>query len=284
MKIAYLIQAHKNIDQIKMLVYCLLGSGQDHYFIHIDKKSDDLYKELLSDYHNDTRVHISEERVRVNWSGFSQVKATLILMKKVYKSKIAFDRVHLMSGEDFPVRSPEYISSFLQYNRDKEYIEYTDIGKYRWRILQYNFFTEYINNRSILIRSFQRFFRLFQKVLPERKNFIDLKLCKGSSWFNISIEAMEYILQFLDEQSDYIIQFSKTACADEHFFQMILLNSEFKDRIVNNNLYYTEWKKGKSSPVYLDTKGIEYAKNNDNILFIRKINEHTADKLSKGCK
>ena len=41
MKIAYMIQAHKNFEQIKFLVESLLYK-QNGIFIHIDKKNDKL--------------------------------------------------------------------------------------------------------------------------------------------------------------------------------------------------------------------------------------------------
>ena len=284
MTIAYLIQVHKCAKQIKTLINCLLANDKNHCFIHVDKKSVDVYKELQNFYRNHSRVSIINECYRVNWSGFSQVKASLSLMKSVYQHATNFDRIQLMSGEDFPVKSLEYIDLFMYKNKDKEFIEFEDMGKYSWRILQYNFFTEFCYNRNLVIRIVQRTLRELQKLLSPRNIFESMCLYKGASWFNLSIEAMDYILHYIDNNPQYIKQFYKTACADEHFFQMILLNSNFKDKIINSNLYYTQWQEDQSSPMYLDIKGIAFAKSNDSILFARKINEYMAEELSKDCK
>ena len=275
MKIAYLIQAHKNFKQLQALISCLVQDKKHQCFIHIDKKSEVLYTKFIQMYSNHSNVHIIETRVTVNWSGLSQVKATLSLMKRVQESNINFNRIHLMSGEDFPYKSPKDIILFLQENRDKEFIEFKDIDKYHWRIMYYNFFTENPKNRNILIRLIQRFSRDIQRLFPKRKKLQGLHLYKGSQWFNISIEAMKYILQFIDATPNFLKQFSYTSCADEHFFQIILLNSTFKSKVINHNLYYTEWSSDNASPNYLSLKNIGEIKKDKSILFIRKISENT---------
>ena len=284
MKIAYMLQVHKGAGQIKLLVDCLLGDGEDHCFIHVDQKSDKVYRELASYYHHHARVHILDERAKVNWSGFSQVKATLILMKNVYESEIVFDRVQLMSGEDFPIKSSRDINIFFESNIDSEFLSYEEIGFYRWRVGQYNFFTESIHNRTLLIRTIQKGLRVAQSLLPERPMPLNYTPYKGSQWFNITFEATRYILEFIESYPEYCERYRKAACPDEHFFQIILLNSKFKSRIINNNLYYTEWDGVHNSPRYLDRQGVEDAKRRDDILFVRKIDENMAIQLSEGCR
>ncbi|MBD3795413.1 MAG: N-acetylglucosaminyltransferase, partial [Epsilonproteobacteria bacterium] len=93
MTIAYLIQVYKNSEQIKSLISCLLNNDKHHGFIHVDKKNEDLYQALRRKYANHQQVHIIEDRVIVNWSGFSQVEATLLLMRNVHCSNIRFDRI-----------------------------------------------------------------------------------------------------------------------------------------------------------------------------------------------
>lgn len=284
MTIAYLIQVHKNSEQIKSLISCLLNNDKDHCFIHVDKKNEDLYQALRRKYANHQQIHIIEDRVAVNWSGFSQVKATSSLMKSVHFSNIRFDRVQLMSGEDFPVKSSNFINTFFEKNRDKEFMSYEDIRDYRWRILRYNFFSENIRNRDIVIRILQKIIReVQQKILPERKILKNFALYKGSAWFNLSIEAMEYILNYIDTHQDFLDQFKYSACGDEHFFQIILLNSEFKKDVVNHNLYYMEWDNGKNSPNYLSKQTLQQLKSAPDILFARKVDEDLVMELSPAC-
>jgi len=99
MKIAYMIQAHKNFEQIKFLVESLLYK-QNGIFIHIDKKNDKLYRKLKDYYINNDNVNIIDNRVSVNWSGFSQVEATINLMEEIDKIDKTYDYISFISGQD----------------------------------------------------------------------------------------------------------------------------------------------------------------------------------------
>lgn len=278
MKIAFLIQAHKNFLQLNALID-RLTKEEHHCFVHIDQKSETLYVQLAEAYRKNVRVHVIDNRITVNWSGFSQVGVTLKLMQHVKKEKWKFDRIHVMSGEDFPLKSMSDIVSFLKQNSNKEFMAYAPIGNYVWRVRQYNFLTESRFNRKLIVRIWQRLLREVQKLLPDRKILKGMpKLYKGSQWFNLSKEAVDYILGFLEDHPEYLDQFEYSACADEHFFQILLLNSPLKHRVVNDNLYYIEWVGG-NSPQYINIDQFQWLKKNSTKLFARKFEEETVVKL-----
>ncbi len=276
-KIAIMIQAHKGFKQIKALVDSLVCNNI-YLFIHIDKKNDKLYRQLLQHYKNSSNVILIENRVKVNWSGLSQVKATLNIMKTVYNYKINFDRVIFISGEDIFLKTKEYLIEFFYNNRDKEYLDFSDIKNYAWRLKQYNFFTECRYNRSFIIRALQKILRVFQNTFfINRTNLDNTILYKGSQWFNITGSALKYII----EKEQDIDKFKFTACSDEHFFQIMLLNSKFKNSIINNNLRYIIWEDNKSSPKYLSKEELEEARKSENI-FARKVSENISLKFIQG--
>ncbi|MGL4596141.1 MAG: beta-1,6-N-acetylglucosaminyltransferase, partial [Bacteroidia bacterium] len=83
MKIAYLICAHKNPNQLKRL----LGALQQEnvlFFVHIDAKSDE---SIFRDALKHTAAIFSKKRIRVNWGGFSQVEAWLTLLEEASAHK-----------------------------------------------------------------------------------------------------------------------------------------------------------------------------------------------------
>lgn len=269
MKIVFLLQVHKSYEQVCSLVEYLIDVN--HYcVIHVDAKNDELFHALFKTYEGNDNVFLLEERIAVYWSGFSQVEATLSLMKLLYIKQLSFDRVHLMSGEDLPIKHLSYIETFLEDNRDKEFICYQNIGHYEWRLKRYCILTENRYNRTIFIRSIQKILKIAQVMLQKRHNLQDKVLYKGSSWFNISHEAFMFIITFLEGNKTYVNEFKYTACADEHFFQILLLNSKFKNNIVNHNLYYIDMPKNVSSPRYLLLKDIYLLENKKDILFARK--------------
>ncbi|WP_075983029.1 beta-1,6-N-acetylglucosaminyltransferase [Bacillus massilinigeriensis] len=268
MNLAYIIQAHNGKKQLVELIDTLLDETTDVY-LHIDKKSSLLYLELEEIYQYNSKVYLLGERESVNWSGFSQVLATLKLMNAVKESNKNYDYVSLISGQDFPIKTKQYIKSFLLENKGKEFIEYRDIAQHYWRLKCYNFFRENRNNRKLYMRIIDNLIRYPQKLFIRRNNFINLDLYFGSQWFTITYNCMLYILEFLKENPDYMKQFSFTSCPDEHFFQILIMNSKFKDKVINNNLRYIDWSSGKNSPEVLTSKDYESLKRSDK-LFARK--------------
>ena len=79
MKIAYLITAYKDKNQLAKLIDAL-PCEEAYFYIHIEKKVSDMpFKEVVE------RIKVAKEsrafwgdvaeRVKVNWGGYSQVKA-----------------------------------------------------------------------------------------------------------------------------------------------------------------------------------------------------------------
>ena len=87
MKIAYMIQAHKNFHQIKVLISALSRHTLHHCFIHIDKKKHVLYKQLEKTFEQNKQVHILTNRIQVNWSGFHRLKPPYLLCIQFCKQR-----------------------------------------------------------------------------------------------------------------------------------------------------------------------------------------------------
>ena len=96
---------HKNFNQIKLLTD-QLADELTHVYIHVDKKNEELFNDLKNEYVNSENVSIIDKRIKVNWSGFSQVQATLNLMESALENNnFKFEYISLISGQDFPIKS-----------------------------------------------------------------------------------------------------------------------------------------------------------------------------------
>lgn len=271
MKIAYIIQAHKNFEQIRGLVKKLQGNIESKIdiYIHIDSKSKELKKKLLNFYIKNEDVIVLEETINVNWSGFSQVKATLLTLEKIIESEENYKYISLLSGECYPLKTAEEIYEAL-IKTNFEYIEFEKNEKYNWRLEQYCFFTEKNYNRKIYIKILNKILKMLQNILfIRRKNFKNIIIYKGSQWFTLSRDAVKFILEKTYTEN-LIEKYKYTNCPDEHYFQNILCNSKFLNKIINNNLRYIEWD-GKSSPKIFLKEDIKNIAKVSNKLFIRKI-------------
>lgn len=277
MKHCIILLAHKGFNQLKLVID--LADYADFY-IHIDKKSEILYNKVYNYIASENRknIFLIKKREDVNWSAFSQVKATLNMIEEVVDSKIQYDYVHFISGQDLPIKSMEEIEEIIySYKTDliqnPNFINYYEIGNYKWRLKIYSFFRENKYNRTLLFKILDNVIRKLQIHIfrIERNNLKGMKLYVGSSWWSLTFDCVQYINQFINN-SNIIDDYRFTCCPDEHFFQIIVMNSKFKNSVVNNNLRYVEFKPGNSSPNYILEKDVEKVLQSKNI-FGRKFDE-----------
>lgn len=114
MKIAYLITAYKDEIQLARLIYAL-ASDNTYFFVHIDKKVNLLtFKKQINKLDVKDKVYWvqDDERIRVNWGGYSQVKAQLALIRLMIDTGY-YDWCVNLTGTDYPIASNEEIENFL---------------------------------------------------------------------------------------------------------------------------------------------------------------------------
>jgi hypothetical protein len=123
-KQAIMIQCHANPEIINQLIDYLPNECFDFY-IHVDSKSN-IDKNIL----RKSNVFFAE-RVNVKWGTFSQVDATLKLLEAI-KVPQMYSYIHLISGNDFIIKSEEYILNMLD-GDDRQYIGNTRLpGSCTW--------------------------------------------------------------------------------------------------------------------------------------------------------
>ena len=263
---AFIMSVHTNLEQLQILVTALQFGD---VYIHVDKKQDTLFQQLKEIYKNNSNVFLVEDRVSVNWSGFSQVQATIKLFELVESTKRTYDYIHFISGQDLPLMSHAQMDDYIESKGiDQQFVEVNDIDSYKWRLTQYSFFRENPNNRKKLYRLTDIALRLIQMPFVRRKNFEGFELYKGSSWFSITYECMKYILSYIRD-NDYCSKFRYTACPDEHFFQVLLMNSKYKDKVLKYNSRYIVFEGLNASPKTLGVEDMDYFMNGQ-YMFARK--------------
>ena len=272
LKHAFILSVHTNFSQIKVLIKTLLFGD---VFIHVDKKQQTLFEQLKEYYSTYENVYVIENRITVNWSGLSQVKATLNLLDAVKSTGKTYDYVHFISGQDLLLMSQHELDSFIQQKNKKEFIEVNDIGNYKWRVKQYSFFRENPKNRNFLFRVIDILIRVIQMPFVHRKNLEGMVLYKGSSWFSITYRCALYVL---DKSRDYLPDFKYTACPDEHFFQILVMNSEFKKDVDCSNHRYIIFDGLNASPKTLTLQDYNHFMNGK-YMFARKSDLNKDDKV-----
>ena len=237
-KICFLIAAHKNHDQLMRLINHLKKDFD--IYVHIDKIS----KIQLKSFDN-VRVY---KKNQVHYGEISQVTTTLFLIKEAYKNN--YDRYVFISGQDVPLKSNSYIQNFFDNNLYNEYISYGKVNDIESGQIFNNLLYDrirYYNFESFSRKFLSRYIRDFLSSLNIMKKKVKYSTYYGSSFWNLTNNAIEYILSYLNKDKHFMNQFKNVWGSDEFFFQTILLNSELGNNCVNNNLRYIDWSETKSS-------------------------------------
>jgi len=262
MRIAHLILAHNNPQQLEMLVKRLAYAG-DMVFIHLDKKSDAALFEYIGRLPN---VFFVKDRVKVAWGAYSIVEATLNGFRDILAADVKIDVVNLLSGCDYPLQSSENIHRFLQDNAGKVFTEYEHM-RTNWqealsRVERYHL-TNYNFKGRYLLQS------IMNKLLPKRRMPNGMIPVGRSQWFTAPTECIKYIVDYIDQNKSFKRFFEHTWAPDEFVFQTLLFNSHFREQMVNDNLRHIDWSERKASPKTFTIKDKETLLSSDK-LFARK--------------
>lgn len=275
MKHAILITAYKDFEALEELIDKFDNSF--NIYIHIDKKSK-ISDIAVANLLKKEQVKYLDQTYRVNWGGVNHLKSYLLLSRKALeKSENAY--FHLITGEDYPLKGIKYFNEFLlEHSSDKySYLDYFKLPSAEWRqgglqrLEYYNFF-DVFNAKSALGSLCIRILQKIQRVLKLKRplDFSD-QLYGGSTYWTLSREALQFVIDFTHQNPAFLKRFNFTFCAEEIYFQTVLLNSVFATRIRNDNLRFVDWESGKGGyPAYLDETDYE-ALIRSNKLFGRKI-------------
>jgi hypothetical protein len=287
MKIAYLFFAYKNPRLIQKTIQHL-SCDDSGFFVHIDAKCDLAgFAAIKGD-----NIFFTNTRLPVYWGEFSGVRAIQLLMQQALAQAHAYDYLVLLSGSEFPLKSRDYIHSFFEANRGTEFISMVkmpsvEAGKPISRI------------NTLRVQSRQPVRRLFFRILARvgfaqrdyRKYLGNLEPYSGHTWWALTRQASEYILDF-DRSNPHVAGFfENTFAPEEMFFHTILGNSPFKSR-TRRNLVYEDWSARGSHPAMIDEQHIasfaaqekvalQDAYGSGEVLFARKFSDDNLDMVRR---
>lgn len=298
MKHAYLIMAYNNWSQLMTLVRCL-DDSRNYIYIHIDSKSADFNQDefqRLCGIQSATMIFI--DRQPLYWGTVSEVDAELRLMEAAING-YQFDYCHLLSGQDFPIKSLDEIDGFLEKNRGKNFIEFNDswfdlslkneqmqTGSYK--INYYHPLVRCINYRNNkIIKYTDHFIAHVQKWLKLRRH--KYEIYAGSQFFSITYNLAKYLVE---RKSDIEKDCYCTLASSEVFLQTNVMMSPYRDTIYSmkkreGNVRYIDWSHREGSgPKTFTMEDYETLIHlPENFLFARKFNEKRDNEvIQKICK
>lgn len=233
MKIAYLISTFTDPDHLSRLLKALEDKDV-HFFIHVDAKTDIRPFEGCCQSGN---IHFLSDRVNVYWGTYSQVEFQMRLIRAALDSSVQFDRLFMLSGQDYPLWSNVQIRNYLNQSCDRELIsgiclDTEDVEESKKRI--YRLFRPQTNIGWLSAKAndwLSKALRKFCKLTGLRKKlWLDVEgklwhLYKGSDYFCLSHDLAAYVVHTWETQCS-IQQYFKTSFApSETCIQTIVFNN-----------------------------------------------------------
>ncbi len=287
---AYLIVAHKNLNQLTKLIRLLDNKNNDIY-IHIDKKaSAELKKTDYSKLCKFSKVY-SYVKFNVNWGSGKMVETEMLLLEEANRNN-KYEYYHLLSGLDLPLKSQTEIHNFFNKNKGKEFINFScnidsEIESINKRLKYYSLSNYYsiLPFYSIkIMRRLERLFFFFQKIIGinRLKKYGINRVYKGANWFSITNELVS---ELLNNKTKICKIYKNSLCCDEVFIQTFIVNKknimkrlyikEFGDnyKSIMRNI---DWNRGK--PYVWRNSDFDELINSD-YLFARKFDEKIDKKI-----
>lgn len=279
------ITAYRDLSQLYDLVSEL--RKRFNIFIHIDLKAN---QANLIDRFNKLDGIYAESVYSITWGSYNHLLSVIRLLKKSQTYTFYNGFIHIISGQDIPVKSYEEFKTFFK-NNDNIYITCQSQQKLSKEILNrfqtYNFFWKF-NAKNYFINKLYKASVLIQRTLHiSRKKIGKVQnIAKGMIWGSYPKFVIDYIINFWNQNPDFQKDLKLTYIPEEICFQSILINSKFKKNIVNNNLRYEVWEfRNGSIPAILDKTDIKSIANS-NCFFARKIDKNISYEVYdyyKGC-
>jgi len=222
-------------------------------WVHIDKKSviPPSFIKSISELGN-IKIY---RKYKINWGSWNHVLAVIYLLKQARKSG-NYGYYHILPANAFPTKNFIKVNKFFE-NNSKNYMEIANVvGEkhleerqvYYWNLRLFNWrgkFGKKIQNKLVGL----------QKKLGIRRK-IRFKF-KGYFYCHLTEVFVDYVIQRLTKDKDFIKQLKSTWVPEEFFFQNLIVGSEFETTIENNSLIYDDWVSGRGRPACLETKDLD---------------------------
>lgn len=247
MKIACLILAHKNLEQLIHLCRVLTKNNL-YVFIHFDKKWNLSKEEIKVVQQISSYVYISEKRFSTYLDHRSLVDATLHLCNLAKKS-VSPSYYALLSGQDYPIKSLFLLKEKLCNEYPKPFIDCTPYNKNNWMYYKYknsSIYNKFLHRLRLsnvfLLKKIERRLHKWRFGNHSLSLFASLNnkgvyLYGGSAWWILPDIAIEEIFLEIESNPKVAQLLLLSFTPEESFFQTMVMRTSINGKIVMNDIY-----------------------------------------------
>ena len=281
MKHAIIILAHKNVEQLCHLVEYF--SRDCYVFIHLDTKfrlSHD-ERERLRAFPQVVKVC---QRFNVHWGGYSILRCEMYMLREVLRRCDA-EYVHLISGQDYPMKPLDEFLLFFEQHRDKDCMQYIHLPHMRWErntFIRFCYFHPYdwFTDRTQAMTKIRQFVELQRRWGIKRSipNKFD-HLYGNSQWFSITRASTQMLVDYTRRHPWLYWRMWMTFAPEESYIATVLVNLKGAKDVLFTNFRFILWKlENGNCPANLGMEHLYYLLTDDYV-FVRKIEMPVSQKL-----
>lgn len=242
-RIAFIILAHDNPENLAELARGLVGSGTGHHVvIHFDRNAPEAqFGRLSAAMASNPAIHLVADRIRCGWGDFTLVEATLLALRLIRDRGLACDRVMLVSGACLPIRPIAELSDYLDAHPQTEFIEvhgaeWIVAGMRQARYEHYHIFNKRKRPRLFF------YFHVLQKWLGVKRAVpAGLAPRFGSQWWTLTWPVCARVLELLDADPRILRFFRTTWIPDELMLQTLVGHLVPDSAIAGHNLTFSQF-------------------------------------------
>jgi len=225
--IAYLILVHRYPNQFKRLFRAIYHPA-NYYLVHVDKRSGvGLQTEIQDFLSSFTNASLLKSQ-SILWGGYSMVDAELRGIKELLKISSEWEFFINLSAQDFPLKSQTHIQDFLSLNIGRDFIKVANQREIRPDTLSR------IENYCI------EFSKRILRTPIKRPYLRGVTPYIGNQWMILSRKFCEYMC-YSFEVKRFKRFYRHTFISDEGFFQTVIMNTNYKATIVNDDKRTIDW-------------------------------------------
>jgi hypothetical protein len=265
-RLAFVVLAHRGPRQVATLLSALADPDAALY-LHVDRRVEfGPFRGAIAQA--GVRDVVALPRYPSRWGGVEVVDATLAGLRRAFADGCEY--FVLLSGQDFPLWPTARVRAFFAEAPERSYLSSFPLPDARWRYdgrLRTEIYTFTLRGRreTCIPRGFptglswkgtllNTILRAAAAFLPARRFPSCARPFGGSQWWNLSREAVAFVLRFVEEHPEYRAYHAYTLLPDEVFFQSILMGTGFASAypVVNDALRFMVFPPGASHPRTLD--------------------------------
>lgn len=246
MRQVILIHAHKDLAQLNALVEQLLD---DEFLIYVNVDA----KSAIDVAALHPSARLVRPRIAIHWGDFSQVQATLNSMRQVVAEAGVFDKLLFLSAQDFPLLPNRRLKQALAALADYELLDCVPVGPHGWSCAERFQYFHRDGGGKLAVLACRLANRAMRAGGVRRAMVNGWQPWGGSSWWTLSRDCVRAIVGQVRDDPAIVRFFRTVSCPDEMFFQTLVMNSQFRARVLSNNCRHIQWQAGGArNPKVLD--------------------------------